>query len=274
MACSRWSRFFAKNLTIFEIRYTDSTVSVSEYPTMSKGLMSASFVVVFLCGFVAIACADDSDRLKPNEFETEITLTIKNNYLLYLPEDYGKQERWPLLVFLHGAGERGDDLELLKVHGPPKLIAAGKDFPCIVLAPQCAKHTRWYPQALIELIDKIANEYKVDKSRIYLTGLSMGGSGTWALGADYPRVFAAIAPICGRGRPDKAEALVSTPTWVFHGAKDKTVKIEESEKMVEAIKAAGGNPKFTVYPEAEHDSWTETYDNPKFFEWLFGQRKK
>ena len=240
---------------------------------MFRSLMSAFLTIVVLSGILAVASAEEADRLKPKEFETEITLTIRNNYLLYLPRDYDKQAGWPLLIFLHGAGERGDDLELLKVHGPPKLIAAGKEFPCVVLAPQCEKHTRWYPQALIELIDKIANEYKVDKSRIYLTGLSMGGYGTWALATEYPKVFAAIAPICGGGRPDKAQALVGIPTWVFHGAKDKRVKIEESEKMVEAIKAAGGDPKFTVYPEAEHDSWTETYDNPEFFEWLFEQKK-
>ena len=241
---------------------------------MSSHLTRAFCTAALASCLFNIASADDSDRLKPGEFETEITLTISNNYLLYLPKDYAKQDNWPLMVFLHGAGERGDDLEQLKVHGPPKLIAEGKDFPCVVMAPQCAKHARWYPQALIELIDRVANEHKVDKSRIYLTGLSMGGYGTWALAAEYPKVFAAIAPICGGGRPEKAEAYVGIPVWVFHGAKDERVKIEESEKMVEAIKAAGGDPKFTVYPDAGHDSWTETYDNPEFYEWLFKQKKQ
>ena len=241
---------------------------------MSSRLLRAFFVVALASCLLNIASADDPDRFKPGEFETEITLAVRNNYLLYLPKDYAKRDGWPLMVFLHGAGERGNDLEQLKVHGPPKLIAEGKDFPCIVVAPQCAKNTRWYPQALIELIDQVANEHEIDKSRIYLTGLSMGGSGTWTLAAEYPKVFAAIAPICGRGRPEKAEAYVDIPVWVFHGAKDERVKIEESEKMVAAIKAAGGDPKFTVYPDAEHDSWTETYDNPEFYEWLFKQKKQ
>ena len=241
---------------------------------MSNRLMPMFFAVVLTACLVGVVSAEESDRLKPGEFEAEVTLTVKNNYLLYTPEGYEDKDAWPLMVFLHGAGERGDDLEKLKVHGPPKLIAQGKDFPCIVLAPQCPKHLWWYPQALLQLIDKIANEYKVDKSRIYLTGLSMGGFGTWALAAEHPDVFAAIAPICGGGSPEKAEAYVGIPTWVFHGAKDSVVPIALSEKMVEAIKAAGGEPKFTVYPEANHDSWTATYDNPEFYEWLFAQKKE
>ncbi len=238
----------------------------------NRWIRTFSVNLIAFC-LVGVASADGADRLTPSEFKVDITLTVTNNYLLYLPKDYEEKDNWPLMVFLHGAGERGDDLELLKVHGPSKLIAAGKDFPCIVLAPQCQNRTRWYPQAVIELIDKIANEYKVDKRRIYLTGLSMGGYGTWALAAEYPKVFAAIAPICGGGDPEKAEAYVGIPTWVFHGAKDGTVELEKSEEMVDAIKAAGGEPKFTVYPEAEHDSWTATYDNPELFEWMFGQKK-
>ncbi len=225
-------------------------------------------------GLLGIATADDSDPLKPGKFQAEVTFTVDYNYLIYTPKDYESKDAWPLMIFLHGAGERGDDLQQLKTHGPPKLIAGGKDFPCIVLAPQCPKHLWWYPEALIELIDKVANEYKVDKKRIYLTGLSMGGYGTWALTAKYPKVFAAIAPICGAGDPEKAEAYVGIPTWVFHGGKDGTVPISGSEDMVKAIKAAGGDPKYTVYPEAGHDSWTETYNNPKFFEWMFSQKKK
>lgn len=241
---------------------------------MSSRLTRVFFSLVLMSCLVGTLSAGESDRLKPGEFEAKVTLTVKNNYLLYTPKDYEKKDAWPLMVFLHGAGERGDDLEELKVHGPPKLIAQGKDFPCLVLAPQCPKHLWWYPQALLQLIDKIANEYKVDKSRIYLTGLSMGGYGTWALAAEHPEVFAAIAPICGGGDPEKAKAYVGIPTWVFHGAKDSVVPISNSEKMVEAIKAAGGEPKFTVYPEANHDSWTATYDNPEFFEWLFAQKKE
>ncbi|MHB8897253.1 MAG: carboxylesterase family protein [Thermoguttaceae bacterium] len=219
------------------------------------------------------ASAEDANRLKPGEFKAEVTTTVECNYLLYTPKDYDSKDAWPLMVFLHGAGERGDDLELLKIHGPTKLITGGKDFPCIVLAPQCPKYLWWQSEVLIKLIDKVAGQYKVDRKRIYLTGLSMGGFATWDLAAKHPQVFAAIAPICGGGDPANAKAYVGIPTWVFHGGKDSTVPLSSSEKMVEAIKAAGGDPKFTVYPDAGHDSWTATYDNPEFYTWLFQQKK-
>src|SRR6185312_8308672 len=120
-------------------------------------------------------------------------------YLIYQPADYDKQDKWPLLLFLHGAGERGDDLELVKKHGPPKLAAEGKDFPFIVVSPQCPKDRWWEPIELVALLDDIGSKYKVDADRIYVTGLSMGGFGTWRLAFYAPDRFAAIAPICGGG---------------------------------------------------------------------------
>jgi predicted peptidase len=117
-------------------------------------------------------------------------------------------------------------------------------------------------------------KYRIDKDRVYLTGLSMGGYGTWALAAAHPEKFAAIAPICGGGNPAEAAKLARLPIWVFHGAKDPTVPIERSKEMVEAIKAAGGDAKFTIYPEAGHDSWTETYNNPELYQWLLAQKRK
>jgi predicted peptidase len=195
-------------------------------------------------------------------------------YLLYLPKDYDSQESWALVLFLHGAGERGDDLELAKKHGPPKLISEGKDFPFIVVSPQCPKDRWWEPIELVALLDEIGKKYHVDEDRIYLTGLSMGGFGTWRLAAYAPDRFAAIAPICGGGETSWAKYIAPLPVWAFHGAKDKGVPLERSEKMVEAIKKVGGNPNLTVYPEAEHDSWTETYNNPEFYKWLLEQRRK
>ena len=201
---------------------------------------------------------------------------VKLNYLLYLPKDYDKQESWPLVIFLHGAGERGDDLNLVKKHGPPKLIEEGKDFPAIVVSPQC-KQGRWWHAQLLELtslVDEIEAKYKVDKSRIYLTGLSMGGFGTWALAAYTPDRFAALVPICGGGETLGTRALVHTPVWAFHGAKDPVVPLKRSEDMVEALKRFKGNVQFTIYPEALHDSWTETYDNADVWKWLFEQQRK
>ncbi len=194
-------------------------------------------------------------------------------YLLYLPKDYEKKPSWPLMLFLHGAGERGDDLTLVKKHGPPKLIDAGKDFPFIVVSPQCPKDRWWEPLELKCLLDEMVQKYKVDKDRIYLTGLSMGGFGTWMLAAYQPKRFAAIVPICGGGEVYWSESLARIPVWVFHGAKDPAVPLERSQKMVEALKKKGGEPKFTVYPEVMHDSWTETYANPQIFEWLLQQKR-
>ncbi len=211
---------------------------------------------------------------KKGSFEAEITLKVKLNYLLFLPEGYeSSPKKWPLLVFLHGAGERGDDLERVKVHGPPKLAAAGKTFPFIILAPQCSQRGWWNADAIAKMVDAVASEYRVDKDRMYLTGLSMGGFGSWDIAEKHPKLFAAIAPICGGGDPKKTERMKEIPMWVFHGAKDKVVPLQRSEEMVEALKAAGGNVKFTVYPDAGHDSWTETYDNPELYEWLLKHKR-
>ncbi|HPC95888.1 MAG TPA: prolyl oligopeptidase family serine peptidase [Sedimentisphaerales bacterium] len=205
-------------------------------------------------------------------------VAVEIEYLLYLPEGYGETSQdWPLLLFLHGAGERGDDLDKVKVHGPPKLVAQGKSLPFIIASPQCPNGRSWTDpaqmQTLIALLDDLVEKYQVDESRVYLTGLSMGGYGTWALGASCPERFAALVPICGGGQPRMARRLRDVPIWVFHGAKDTTVPLSQSEEMVEALKAAGGNVEFTVYPEAQHDSWTATYDNPKLYEWLLSHRK-
>jgi predicted peptidase len=123
------------------------------------------------------------------------------------------------------------------------------------------------------LLDSVTRHYRVDKKRVYLTGLSMGGYGTWALAAAHPEKFAAIAPICGGGNPADAPKLAKLPIWVFHGGKDTTVPLQRSQEMVDAIKSAGGDPKFTIYPDAGHDSWTETYNNPEFYQWLLSQAR-
>ncbi len=216
------------------------------------------------------AMASDSQQQR---CELNRTVKVTMKYLLYLPKDYQQKDSWPLLLFLHGAGERGDDLELVKKHGPPKLIASGKDFPFIVVSPQCPQERWWEPGELATLVDEIVEKQKVDKERIYVTGLSMGGFGTWSLAAYQPKRFAAIVPICGGGEPFTTMLLAHVPAWVFHGAKDPVVPLERSEKMVEAMKKFGGNVKFTVYPEAGHDAWTETYANPQLYQWLLQQKR-
>jgi predicted peptidase len=173
-----------------------------------------------------------------------------------------------LLIFLHGSGERGNDLNLVKKHGPPKLIEEGKQFPFIVVSPQ-APRRGWDPDSLNALVDDLLVKYHVDKNRVYLTGLSMGGSGTWTLAAAHPEKFAAIVPICGAGDPEEAEKLKAIPTWIFHGAKDSDVSVRRFDEMVKALKDAGAKSLgFTLYPDTEHDSWTKTYENPELYEWL------
>lgn len=209
-------------------------------------------------------------------FEKTITQTLSCKYFLFLPEGYGeKDKRWPLILFLHGAGERGDDLNKVKVHGPPKIVEKRKDFPFIVVSPQCPAGVWWNDKldVLINLLDEIVAQYNVDTERVYLTGLSMGGYGTWALASRYPDRFAAAAPICGGGMRIMAFGLKDVPIWAFHGGKDPVVPVEESQEMVAAVKARGGNAKLTVYPEANHDSWTETYNNQELYDWFLKHRK-
>jgi len=221
---------------------------------------------------------------KKLKFQTRVTRKISLNYLLYLPKDYKPAGRklWPLMLFLHGAGERGTNLTLVTKHGPPKL-AAQKEFPFIVVSPQCPLEQTWNDEALLALLDHVIARFKVDARRVYLTGLSMGGYGTWSLGMKHPERFAAIAPVCGGGSTGdillvsrtKKRALQTLAVWAFHGAKDDIVSPTESKVMVAALKKAGCKEvELTVYPDIGHDSHVKTYNNPKLYEWLLKHRRK
>ncbi len=191
------------------------------------------------------------------------------HYILFSSEEASASEKkWPLIVFLHGAGERGNDLNLVKKQALPRMLGTRRTFPFIVIAPQCPSNAYWSPSMIEELIPQAASLYSIDQDRIYLTGISMGGYGTWMTAIDFPDRFAAIAPICGGGDPGTVSAIVRVPVWAFHGAKDPLVPVSESEMMVNALKRAGGNVKFTVYPEGGHDVWTETYDNEGLYQWF------
>ncbi len=208
-------------------------------------------------------------------FTKDIVQSVRLPYLLYLPNDSvatsGSPQ--PLLLFLHGAGERGDDLERVKVYGPPKMVEQGKDLPFIVVSPQCPTDGWWSVEALGALLDEVEQAHRVDLDRVYCTGLSMGGFGTWALALRFPNRFAAIAPICGGGQVHAVCNIKHVPVWAFHGAKDAVVPLKRSEEMVEALQQCGGNVRLTVYPEAGHDSWTETYAIPELFSWLLSHRR-
>jgi predicted peptidase len=207
-------------------------------------------------------------------FEAQIRVTARLDYLLFLPADYAKsKQRWPLMLFLHGAGESGTNLAKLKVLGPPKIVESKPGFPFILVSPQTSRGG-WDPDTLNALLDDIIHRYRVDKDRVCLTGASMGGSGTWKLAAAHPEKFAALAPLCGRGDPADAKKLARLPIWVFQGAKDPVVRLDSQKAMVEAVQAAGGDVKFTVYPDAGHDVWTETYNNPELYQWLLNQKRR
>lgn len=199
--------------------------------------------------------------------------TIK--YWLWLPKE-APEEGAPLLVFLHGAGERGDDLAVVKKHGPPKLVETMTELQgFIVVSPQCPKDQRWNVELVKQLVDEVAGKHKADSSRVYMTGLSMGGFGTWAITAKYPDFFAAAVPICGGGDPAQAARIKDLPIRVFHGAKDEAVPLARSQEMVDALKAAGAaDVEFTVYPDLGHDSWTPAYADPKLYEWLLTKQRK
>jgi predicted peptidase len=213
-----------------------------------------------------------------HEFRGQAVLDVGYRYLLSLPEGYDadRDKRWPLVIFLHGSGERGYDLELLKKHGPPKLIEAGKKFPAIIASLQCEPRQIWNSHGVKALADDLVKRHRVDVERICLTGLSMGGFGTWDTALDYPDFFAAIVPVCGGAgvRWVMADRIKHLPVWVFHGDKDTAVPVEFSVKMADALKKAGGNVKLTVYPGVGHDSWTQTYDDPAMWEWLLSQKRQ
>ncbi len=207
-------------------------------------------------------------------------MTVKGKerrYVVYVPHDYTPEKAWPLVLFLHGSGERGKDGLLPTEVGIGRAIRLHADrFPCLVVIPQCPDDV-WWDKAIEDFETAVADtekEYNIDPSREYLTGLSMGGYGTWMYGAKNPGRFAALAPICGGGKPDDAPVLAKTPIWAFHGADDKTVPPEKSREMVEAVKKAKGNIKYTEIPTTGHNSWDAAYDDPDTMKWLLKQRTK
>lgn len=210
--------------------------------------------------------------------------TERVRYWLYLPHDYAEQALRggaPLFLFLHGAGERGDaaiegDINKVKVHGPPKLLddaAFQKRWPCVMVAPQCQNGFGWSPAQLHLLLDAMEKEFVIDKNRVYVSGISMGGFGSWMCLQHAPERFAAAAPICGGAKPEWGESLVNVSIWTFHGDADFVVPIGGTQKIVDAIRAAGGRRVvFTNYHGVGHDAWTQTYNNQLFYDWLWSQQ--
>ncbi|MCA9076017.1 MAG: dienelactone hydrolase family protein [Planctomycetaceae bacterium] len=218
--------------------------------------------------------ADDAQQAA----SLNVTVPVRMEYLIYTPPGYASSEtahaKWPLLLFLHGAGERGDDIELVKFHGPPKLIDQGQPFPFVVVSPQCPKDRRWEPIELMALLDEIEVNYRIDADRIYVTGLSMGGFGTWELASYAPDRFAAIVPICGGGEKFWMKHITHVPTWIIHGGEDSGVLPERSQELYEELIEKGGNVRLTIAPHTGHLVWTSFYNNPELYGWLLQQRRK
>jgi predicted peptidase len=215
----------------------------------------------------------------PQHFRREVRTEVEGRFLLYVPRGFdarSRSKRWPLLVFLHGSGEAGRDLQRLLVNGPPKRIADGADFPFVVASPQSPiglDHGTYDATMVDGLLDELVERLPIDRDRIYLTGLSIGGIWTYALASRRPDRFAAIAPVCATWDPADACSFRDIPVWAFHGDRDDVVPLEGERAMVDAINACGGHAKLTVYPGVGHDAWTPAYEDPKLYEWLLEQRR-
>ncbi|MDB5342939.1 MAG: enterobactin/ferric enterobactin esterase [Schlesneria sp.] len=200
-------------------------------------------------------------------------------FRLLSPANASADERYPLLIFLHGAGEKGDDNQS-QLRGLPEQMAESSwrtQFPCFLLAPQCPAQSQWtnLDDELANLIRAVMKQKQIDPERVYLTGLSMGGYGTWSLATQKPDLFAAVVPICGGGDPATAERLVNVPIWAVHGTADRTIPVEQSQRMIAAIRKAGGQANYTELEGVGHDSWTQTYRDPGgILKWMFSQRNR
>lgn len=232
---------------------------------------------------------------EPRQYRAELDGEVETlNYRLLKPQDFNPNKQYPLVIFLHGAGERGADNNAQLKHGVANFCSAQMraENPCYVLAPQCPKGQSWADidwtqmtitqpekasqslRPVMALVDEMLESASVDRRRVYLTGLSMGGFGTWDAIARRPSFFAAAIPVCGGADLATAPDIAKVPIWCFHGAKDSVVTVELSRTMIDAIKKSGGDPKYTEYPDAGHDSWTATYSNDEVLEWMFAQRLK
>jgi len=237
--------------------------------------MKLIWILLVGCLFLQSCKAQSKSKLIDDSFET----VVKENfhYYLYFPEHYEgtEDEEFPLLLFLHGGGESGGNLEEIKSNGPPKLIAEGNEFPFLILAPQNPHEKKWWnTEALIELLDEVMANNRVDKNRIYLTGLSRGGGAAWELAVQYPKKFAALAVVCGMSPLPYASWMnKEMPIWVFHGKDDQSIPFSESEEMVEKLKRMGYNVKFTAYEGVGHNSWEKAYTTAELYDWFIEQKR-
>lgn len=197
-------------------------------------------------------------------------------YLAYTPQGYNKDDskEWPLIIYLHGSSCKGNNLDKLKKYGPPYYLDKGMQVDAIVISPQCPSNKNWTVGTWFDSFFKeLKSKYKIDPSRVYLTGMSLGGFGTWDLASRYPDIFAAIVPLCGGGRTNMVEKMKDIPTWVFHGDLDQKVNISRSKEMVNAMKDLGSDPKFSILKGQGHGI-QKVYSDQTVYEWLLSHKKK
>ena len=238
-----------------------------------------SILSVVVAAALATGCRTAYTPGRPLAHE-RVTLGSRSlPYAVYIPPGYSARKRWPVILFLHGFGERGDD-GVTQTCGMGGFLQRNVDrFPCLVVMPQMPRsHVRWsgvMNELALKALDEVVRKYHGDRQRLYLTGCSMGGGGCWRIAALHPQLFAAVMPLCGHTEPDaQAAALKSLPIWVFHGAADRVVPVRYSRTMVRAIRAEGGNKiRYTEYPGVGHDCWDRTYSDPKAIAWLLSQRR-
>lgn len=223
-------------------------------------------VVALLFSFISFAQTTVNGKIK-----TEIIQKHELGYALHIPADI--KEKKPLLIFLHGSGEKGTDIEKVKIHGPFKYLKDHK-LDAYVLAPQCPENEEWDAEVLYRLILKIQKENNIDSDRIYVTGLSLGGWGTWNLAFAHPDMFAAIVPISGFVDLIQLEQtckIAKIPTRIFHGLMDDVVNIDYAITIYKELKKCNSNVELTIFDDAGHDSWSRVYDNQEIYDWMFKQ---
>ena len=235
-----------------------------------RAIAALSALVLGACAAAPLPEGD----LVPQRLERTVRHTL--DYYLYLPEGYEDRDDWPLVVFLHGGGEAGDDLSLVAKHGPPAMVAAGRAFPFVLLAPQSPHRSRmWDDEAVLSLIDETLETRRVDPNKVVVTGLSRGGMATWRLGMQHPERFAGLVPIAGGGLPVYAFRLKDVPVWAFYGAKDEAVALDDARRVADRLAAEGGDVEITIYPEADHvGTWEAAYADPRLWAWIAERERK
>ncbi|MCL6518779.1 MAG: prolyl oligopeptidase family serine peptidase [Armatimonadetes bacterium] len=197
-------------------------------------------------------------------------------YVVYVPLCYDGKKASPAIIFLNGKGECGSDGWRQVFHFGSAIMLDAEKWPFIVMFPQKqSPETQWEDEEamVLSILEKTCLEYKIDKSRLYLTGLSQGGHGTWAIAARHPDLFAAIAPVCGYGEKSLADKVAMLPVWIFHGDADQVVPVEKAYEMEKWIKEAGGSPKLTIYPGVGHNSWDKAYREENLGAWFLEHEK-